>query len=266
MTRNPVLHENQARVLPRTVFYEGTGALVKGQAVCYNRDTGTATEHDGYRDKKVEDPAPGNEAYFAGVTVREYSAKSAGQWIQIYEPGSICEVYCNEAVDLGDHVFAIQDEQSSPDDMGQFGKTWVGFLGRGAARILQTESSADKPVMALLLDGPQTGVVQVIDAEAGAATLNATGMTIIPTAATIASDMTATLADADVIGVRKGYQCLAALTTSDLVITVTNGLQEDGSTALVSTSLDADGEITLLEFMGSHWKAIHNDGATLAAT
>lgn len=81
-------HINLAKVKLAFVWYAGTDALKQGEAVCYNADYGTATEADASRGNRVERPTVSNNMLFAGVAARNYSAKSTGQFIEIYEPGS----------------------------------------------------------------------------------------------------------------------------------------------------------------------------------
>lgn len=71
------------------VWYGGTDALKEGEAVCYNTDYGTATSRDGGRHNRVERPLINESNYaFAGVAARDYPARSTGQFIEIYVPGS----------------------------------------------------------------------------------------------------------------------------------------------------------------------------------
>ena len=88
---NPI-YLSEARQYKRKVYFAGSTALRKGQGVCYDRDYGTAGNVDGRRDKNVEIPSTTNGRWFAGVTERAYNAVTGGQWIDIYEPGSVCEV------------------------------------------------------------------------------------------------------------------------------------------------------------------------------
>ncbi len=81
-------HQKQANAVPEWVWYEGTDALKKGEAVCENQDYGTATDDDPRRCNRVERPNLSNARYFKGVAARDYSAKSGGQLIEIYGPGS----------------------------------------------------------------------------------------------------------------------------------------------------------------------------------
>lgn len=127
---------SQGRVLPRTVRFTGTTALRKGQGVVYIADGGTATDADGNRNFQVEVPADGaNMLHFAGVAARAYSANSQGQDIQIYEPGSICEVAC--LIDTTLQSGLVNCLVSAGSGVG--GLFYEGgFAGLGAAIPLQT--------------------------------------------------------------------------------------------------------------------------------
>jgi len=81
-------HEKVGKGIKAEVWYTGTDALFQGEAVCYDADRGTATAADARRSSRVERPTVTNNRWFAGVAERNYSAKSTGQLITIYEPGS----------------------------------------------------------------------------------------------------------------------------------------------------------------------------------
>lgn len=89
---NAVLYAKQARTYPRRVYFNASLALVRGMGLCYDRDYGAAADPEGRRDKHVDLPTAENNMWFAGVTVRAYAAKVGGQWVEIFEPGSVCPV------------------------------------------------------------------------------------------------------------------------------------------------------------------------------
>lgn len=133
------LHESQPSVKKRRVFFTGTTALIAGQALCYERDyVGTATgtlaaDACGYRDKRVEMPNSDNNNAFAGVAVDSRAANANGQWIDIYEPGSVCEIQTLSATVVGATVLTGIIGTAAN---GKFGKE--GLPGRGSALALQT--------------------------------------------------------------------------------------------------------------------------------
>lgn len=135
MSQNQVLYTKQGRRHPRRVFFTGSTALKRGTGVCYDRDYGTAADADERRDKYVEAPTTSNNRRFAGVLVQDYAAKTGGQWVEIYEPGSVCDVAAG--VDTTVNVTRLTCSVST-GDKGRFTKS--GFEGRGTALALQTET------------------------------------------------------------------------------------------------------------------------------
>jgi len=173
-----IQYGTQARRIQRRVFFTGTGALVKGQGLCYDRDRGTATAKDGTRDVYVELPSTSNNRHFAGVAAQDYGANSGGQGIMINEPGSVCEV----AVGVDTVVdTTIMTCSANAVDAGRFGLQ--GFIGRGSALALQTNASG-------VLSSDYSGTAAL---DAAGTTLTHTG---IGTAATV-GDKVYILAGAD---------------------------------------------------------------------
>ena len=128
--------------MKRVVYYTGSGALLKGQGLCYVRNytggTGdAAADYSPLRDRRVELPSLTNNMWFAGVTSENYTAVSGGQLITIYEPGSVCEVLCPEAVTLASSVLTCI---ASGGASAGFFTAKNGFLGRGTAFCLQTRA------------------------------------------------------------------------------------------------------------------------------
>lgn len=120
-----------ANVVLEVVWYEGTDALQEGEPVCYNTNYGTATDANGNRHNRVERPSSSNNMAFAGVSARNYSAKSTGQMIEIYCPGSRgvkIAIGAATVIDTGFLTFST--------GAGRFVKQ--GFMGRGSAFIRQT--------------------------------------------------------------------------------------------------------------------------------
>ncbi len=88
-------HSNQGRASIRRVYFPGDTAVSQGQPVMKNRTwTGTDTEHgatyawEGRSNGAKALATTGDE--FFGVAVQAYPAKVGGQWIEIYEVGSVC--------------------------------------------------------------------------------------------------------------------------------------------------------------------------------
>jgi len=153
---NLATYENQARTNRRKVFYTGTDALLKGVPLAYDFDdtgdgiSGNGQEADdawGGRGKRVVKPSANTE-HFAGATVTSYTANASGQWIEIYEPGSECEVYCKVNCTVGSTVL-------NWDYTLNYFMNDASNQGYGAALALQTvdRSSTAGLVFAKLLDG-----------------------------------------------------------------------------------------------------------------
>lgn len=145
MGHNVITHKNLARKMPRTVWFTNTGtALVEGQGVCYNVDiyttnTGEAvTDPWAFRGNAVELPSKTNSHLFAGVAARDYPASSVYQPIEIYEPGSICNIALGDDATINSTYLTCS---AGTGDNGRFSRT--GFLGRGTAFCLETNASGN---------------------------------------------------------------------------------------------------------------------------
>ena len=235
--RSTNAHEKKPNADILHVWYESNAALGEGEAVCYNQDYGTATAFDGRRLNRVETPSTTNAQYFAGVADKAYSAVSTGQFIRIYAPGSVCNIRCGKDTDTVINVGLLTFDVTT-GFKGEF--RYAGLSGRGSARILQTTTGdASDPglCMAQLLDGPESGGVEVVPLVAtGAMAAQMVGGTTLVTGGSIASGHnTVTLADGTIPGLRKKYGIITTqLTSYDVVITVTSG----ASGELSDTSLD----------------------------
>lgn len=121
------------------VWFTGTGALRRGQAVAWDAENGTAGDSDGDRGYKVVSPSAGTYAlHFAGVTDRAYAANAQGQSIDIWLPGSICQVAAT--VDTTINTGLLNCNISSTAALaGLFYNG--GLAGLGAAIPLQTVSA-----------------------------------------------------------------------------------------------------------------------------
>ena len=344
-----VRHENQVLQNTAHVFYTGSDAVKKGQGLCYDHDSGTATAMDNDRISNVEKPSPsnGNNMYFAGVALRSYAAKSTGQMIEIVLPGSPAEVLVGRNTVLNTGRLTCS---ATAADKGFF--TFQGLPGRGSVIPLQTNASAikfssldgtaitdsstakqitktgigtasavgdrvfitgcltpgacqettvasivdadnitvtdsgsvlttsddvcvyvidadtDPLVWCWLEDGQESGLQHMstpVDNAAASPAPMVGGTTVFFGGFTIGTgDSTATLADGTKIGEKKAFYCTGTLTTNDMKVTVTTGLQMDGSTTLASVEFDAANEFALLEFGLSKWQLQILSGATPA--
>jgi hypothetical protein len=148
------------------VWYEGTDALYEGEAVCYNTDYGTAATRTPSRANRVERPLVNeSNTAFAGVAVQNYAARSTGQFIEIYIPGSRgvnVALGVDTVIDTGILTFTAG---ASGSHRGRFytGK----YKGRGSAIPRQTVTA--------VVEGDMIGAVWTVDV---------TGLTITVTSTT----------------------------------------------------------------------------------
>lgn len=265
MSFNAVLHEDKVRKITRRVFYTVDTAIDKGYGVCYDRDYGTATVAEALRDKRVSLPSNTNNNSFAGVASRNYSAKTSGQWIEIYEPGSVAEVYVDATVTIGDNTYVTC--QIAGGGSGTFDVAHLGFPGRGTAKVMQSRTAAGL-ILAYLEDGPESGLIETLTPTAGGATTAMpTGVTLYA-ASTPASDATVTVANGTIIGQQKLHLCIGTQTTNDVMIQPTSNnikamvtdpldttlaITDFKSLNVASVELDAANEFADLVWNGTFW-------------
>lgn len=267
-------YEKQDRVDIAWVWFGGTTALLEGQGVCYNWDYGTPTVKDGRRMNRVELPTALNARYFAGVAARPYSAKSGGQMIEIYLPGSCCNVLSKASTTIG--VGRLTCEAGGTY-AGYF--RYAGFPGEGSCVPLQTvdnDATAGK-CQALLEVGPPSGLVESVVTntdgllDGGATTVMVGGVSYFDTDISTGGDATFTLADGTIPGLKKAFVAREAQ-TNDMVINVTSGIEgmanADPTDGLATIKLDADLEEATLEWnafdTSGVWVILHTVGATIA--
>jgi len=134
-------HIGQSNPIIGWVWYKGSDALLKGEAVCNAIGHGTATDKEGRRHNAVERPTAGasaNSGVFAGVAARDYGASAGGQFVEIYRPGSEgIEVAVGAAsVTIGDRLCFTAGSGAAG---GRFVRDGL-IQGRGTARIMQTKA------------------------------------------------------------------------------------------------------------------------------
>jgi hypothetical protein len=264
-------YEKKAPAISKWVWFGGSTALLEGQAVCYNEDYGTATAYDGRRGNRVELPSQANARAFAGVAAKSYNASTGGQLIEIYAAGSYANVLSKASTTLGAGRLTFE-----------VGGTYAGYFryagleGEGSCVPLQTvdRSTTAGKCFAKLEVGAPSGGVEVVTVTAGANVFMVGGTTLFA-AADIASDATFTLADAVLPGLKKVFRTIGAVTTSNVVVTVTTGVMgawaaaaAEPTAALATVTLNAADEETVLVFEGgggaASWQPVFNAGATLA--
>ena len=151
-------------VITGWVWYTGTDKLFEGEAVCYDTDRGTAADKDGKRNSYVERPSLNSNDAFAGVAARDYPAKSGGQFIEIYKPGSRgvnVALAVDSVIDTGVLTFVAG---ASGSHRGRFysGK----YLGAGSAYPRQTVTA--------ILESSMTGGWTVSNADGKTLTVSST--------------------------------------------------------------------------------------------
>lgn len=208
-------YEGQPVTKPRKVFYTGDDALDKGIGLCYERDATSpdaATVASGWRDNRVELPNQSNNNDFAGVTAKAYRAVTGGQWIEIYEPGSVCEIAVGMDTVSGTTILTCSAGLSG--DRGRF--TWGGYMGRGTAKALQTVTALKESIYT------------------GAAALDSAGVVLTDSAATFVTN-----------GVAAGDRVYIIAGEDDGTNAATPGQYEvesvDSETQLTLTSAASDG-------------------------
>lgn len=145
-------------------------------------------------------------------------------------------------------------------------------IGTACAVTLYVIKSTYPTVLCYLEDGEESGLQEVLTPKSAAAIQSMVGgTTFLCGGMTLATDSTATLADGLVEGQLKAFQGLGTLTTQDWLLTVTSGLQRDGSSALATLEIDAAGDYGVLQWHGKLgggttglWGMISTAGATQA--
>jgi hypothetical protein len=125
-------------------------------------------------------------------------------------------------------------------------------------------------VLCYLMDGPESGLQQVLSPQDATAQQSMVGgTTFLCGGYTMAADSTATLADGIENGQLKAFCGLGTLTTKDWNLTVTSGVDVD-ATAMAQVLFDAAGEYLVAEWNGSFggqtagvWQARGTQGATI---
>jgi len=131
---------------------------------------------------------------------------------------------------------------------------------------------AEHTILAYLQEGPESGLQEFITPQDAVAVSGMTGgVSFLAGGYTMTADSTYTLADGVEPGIRKAFAGLGAITTGNYVITVTSGIQRDGTSALNTATFDAANEFISLVWEGSfgtvnagYWKADHGAGYAAA--
>jgi len=84
--------------ITRKVFFTGSTAVKKGQALVWDLAPSSGQPAVG---QCVRAPSSTYKYHFAGVALKAYAANSAGQWIDIALPGSVCHCLVGPATTAG---------------------------------------------------------------------------------------------------------------------------------------------------------------------
>ena len=267
----------KANVIVEWVWFGGSTAIKEGQGVCYDwdyeEDSGDSakddTVFDARRTNRVEVPTILNAPYFAGVASRVYSASSGGQFIEIYKPGSVCNVWStvSNTIGVGRTTCQVADAEA-----GAFG--YGGFAGQGSAKPLQTidRSNVAGVCMCKLEVGEQSGLQETITTvtlttAGGAVVLMVGGVTFFEAATLTDADATFVVADGTYLGQKKGWVLVGAMTTNNLVFTYTSAIQHvTGETGLATWTADTADEEQYVEWHGTSTDGLWIEKFTLGGT
>ena len=261
-------HIKQSSTISEFVWFNGDVALKEGQGVCYEwdyeQDSAVATKddtvYDARRRNRVKIPTILNSQFFAGVAARPYAATTGGQFIEIFLPGSTCNVWSTVSNTIGVGRTTCQ-AGAGIAAAGYF--TLTGFVGRGSAIPLQTiDRSTPGLCMAYLEDGEESGLVENITDYAGAeaeAKVYMVGGVSYFGGSTATGAKTFVLADGTKVDQRKGFVVRSSFSSEALTISPTSpGVKLDGSTANTTIVMETILDFTILEWGGLGTNALWN--------
>jgi hypothetical protein len=129
----------------------------KGQGVCYNFDYGVDTVVDASRYNRVITTASACKAHFAGVLKDDYLVPPGGTFVEVYGPGSVCQVRLG--IGVSTTIGATDVVCSYSTSVGNFIAVSA-EAGIGVATALQTITgdSAVHLCLAVLQGGVQSGL------------------------------------------------------------------------------------------------------------
>jgi hypothetical protein len=235
------------------VWFEGNGSsavsVYEGQGVCYNWDYGTAASEDFRRTNRVELPTILNARYFAGVLARNYTIPSGGRMVEVYAPGSTCNILSKASTTIGVGILTCTAG-------GTYAGYWkyAGFEGEGSAVPLQTidRSSTAGLCEAKLQEGVPSGLLELLTCTAGGATTMMVGGVTCFETATLASNATFTMAAGTIAGLKKKFEVKGTQTTSAVVVTLGGtALKIDGSTTLATLTMETIADEATLVWNGN---------------
>lgn len=276
--------------LTQRVYYTGSDTLYEGYALCYNFDAtevspenlsisltqdAAASDPLPARVIQVEKPSYANAMHFAGVVSGKDAGKKGPCWVEIFMPGSVCNIYAAADVDHADSN-NVATGQILTFSTGQYYFKYAGLPGEGSAIVLQdvNRSATNGLVMAKLMTGvPSGGYNTVVSTQmsAGGAVSEGGEITKFPPAGVtaitvpgVASTMTLLLQDGhgEWIGQQKVFKTIDNLSTNTWQVSISAG--RDATVATINvTSTDvvaslgtAAGEYIHCTFDGGRWNVV----------
>ncbi len=126
-----------AKIRIKSVYYNSTTAVFKGDPFCYNTDYGTATDEDQSRLNRVEAPSATNSHRFAGTALFDYP--NGGVWIKITEPGGYG--YAKQAIATAAPSTITPGTRMTFEFTSGYGYfAQEGFPGKGTVEAIRTEA------------------------------------------------------------------------------------------------------------------------------
>ena len=293
--------------ISRRVYYIGTDTLYEGYALCYNFDSydqsaeGISThintgdfgvdDASPARRIQVEKPSINNCVHFAGVVSEKSDGVTGPGWVEIYLPGSVCNIYAYASADHGSTGTGMNTGQTLTFTANQYYFQRTGLPGSGSAIVLQDvdRSSTAGLCQAELMTGPPSGGVQIVASTettgvvsaGGALCIAPFGVTVLDsTSMTTCIDFTAALtccllaADGGWVGQKKVFQSAISTTTAHWAITGSTTNQINASALVAKTaasytaSMSATNVDTLVVDMtwnGASWEMVLNSSAIVVA-
>lgn len=281
-------------VFTQRVYYIGTDELLEGYSLCYNFDsydqsaealsTHMNTGDFGVDDAsparriQVEKPSINNCVHWAGVVSEKSAGKTGPCWVEIYKPGSVCNIWCDASVDHGSTGVGMNSGQILTFSCDSYGFEYAGVPGVGSAIVLQDvdRSTTSGIVYAELMTGMPSGGVQIVNSThfaaeqvvstGGALCVAPFGTTIIPSTAFTAAGLTADLtcclvaADGEWIGQTKLFKTETAISDNALAVTLSTATYVNSSALRVTTpasltaSINGDNDGIIATWNGLFWE------------
>lgn len=229
----------KGRPIQSRVWYEGSDALYQGEAVCYNTDYGTATDANAQRCNRVERPTSSNNRAFAGVAAQTYTARTGGQFIEIFEPGSKgvpVALAVDTTIDTGILTFCVAGRYDVGANTGlktDAGRFYTGkFMGRGSAIPRQTKTA--------ILEASMTG--------AWSLATDGVTLTVVSTSGLAAGDTVVLLGGADdgTGTVKPGKYTISSITSATVLVLTSSAVDATPTGALTCTGYAYTGNPTAI--------------------